>query len=303
MTDQTYTFDLYHILGLTHDVCEQSNCDELIENAYVSKVKLCHPDRHPGRKDMEELFEVVQGAYDILSDKKQRDEYNRRFNNPETTNDDCMKTFEELKKMHVVEPQKVLTPEEQKKIDAENFSRWNAESNVLNSMMGYDPRPQIPVSEKDQIKSYITLQNERSVYEKEIAPERLFEEGEQFNAAKFNALFEKFHNRDCGIIPANETPLVMDNSNIGFVFAGTGSTTNNLQYLKPFMPTAMPTKDDLQNIEESRSYSNHNKLDETYYEDLKERLIKINLETSQFDNKINGLNIQDSPYIVNKNIF
>ena len=36
--------DLYNILGLTSDVCKESNCNEIIQKAYIKKAKVCHPD-------------------------------------------------------------------------------------------------------------------------------------------------------------------------------------------------------------------------------------------------------------------
>src|SRR3970040_2130639 len=71
--------DLYNILGLTIDVCKEPNCNELIQKAYGKKAKACHPDKHPGRKDVEEVFELLTSAYDILKDEKQRNEYNHRL--------------------------------------------------------------------------------------------------------------------------------------------------------------------------------------------------------------------------------
>ena len=68
--------DLYGVLGLTPDVCAEPNCEDLIHEAFLKKAKSLHPDknRHKSEADQKtiaDLFELVQGAYDILRDEKQ----------------------------------------------------------------------------------------------------------------------------------------------------------------------------------------------------------------------------------------
>ena len=71
--------DLYNILGLTSTVCEDKKCDEIIKKAYVKRAKRLHPDKHPGRKDIVEIFELLTNAYDILRDEKLRTAYNHKL--------------------------------------------------------------------------------------------------------------------------------------------------------------------------------------------------------------------------------
>lgn len=65
--------DLYSLLGVSRVASTAS-----IKQAYLLKVKEFHPDRNPGKQEIEEKFKLINQAYAILSDPEQRqlfDEY------------------------------------------------------------------------------------------------------------------------------------------------------------------------------------------------------------------------------------
>ena len=62
--------ELYEVLGVKKDASHED-----IRTAYRSLAKKHHPDLNPGDKTSEETFRKVQAAYDILSDKKKRRQY------------------------------------------------------------------------------------------------------------------------------------------------------------------------------------------------------------------------------------
>ncbi|CAF0988021.1 unnamed protein product, partial [Didymodactylos carnosus] len=64
--------DLYQILAVSRTATEKE-----IKRAYLLKAKEVHPDRNPGDKQAEEKFKLVNQAYAILSDKNQRQQYDR----------------------------------------------------------------------------------------------------------------------------------------------------------------------------------------------------------------------------------
>lgn len=64
--------DPYDVLGVSKKASE----DE-IKKAYRKLARQYHPDRNPGDKQAETSFKEVQDAYDILSDKTRRAQYDR----------------------------------------------------------------------------------------------------------------------------------------------------------------------------------------------------------------------------------
>jgi DnaJ-class molecular chaperone len=64
--------DLYETLGVSRTASE----DE-IKKAYRKLARQHHPDRNPGDKQAEARFKEIQAAYDVLSDKQKRANYDR----------------------------------------------------------------------------------------------------------------------------------------------------------------------------------------------------------------------------------
>jgi curved DNA-binding protein len=64
--------DYYEVLGVARDASEDQ-----IKKAYRSLARKFHPDRNPGDKQAETRFKEVQDAYDILSDKSKREQFDR----------------------------------------------------------------------------------------------------------------------------------------------------------------------------------------------------------------------------------
>lgn len=64
--------DYYEILGV-----ERKASEEDIKKAYRKLARQYHPDRNPGDKTAEAHFKEVQEAYDVLSDKEKRAQYDQ----------------------------------------------------------------------------------------------------------------------------------------------------------------------------------------------------------------------------------
>src|SRR5437899_9360920 len=64
--------DLYESLGVS-----RTASDDEITKAYRKLARQHHPDRNPGDKQAETRFKEIQNAYDILSDKAKRANYDR----------------------------------------------------------------------------------------------------------------------------------------------------------------------------------------------------------------------------------
>jgi DnaJ-class molecular chaperone len=64
--------DYYEVLGVQREASE----DE-IKKAYRKLARQYHPDRNPGDKQAEVRFKEIQDAYDVLSDKNKRAQFDR----------------------------------------------------------------------------------------------------------------------------------------------------------------------------------------------------------------------------------
>lgn len=64
--------DYYETLGVNRNAT-----DDEIKRAYRSLARKYHPDRNPGDKQAEQQFKEVQEAYDVLSDKTKKGNYDR----------------------------------------------------------------------------------------------------------------------------------------------------------------------------------------------------------------------------------
>ena len=64
--------DYYEVLGVSRDASESE-----IKKAYRKLAHKYHPDRNPGDKQAEANFKEVQEAYDVLSDKTKREQFDR----------------------------------------------------------------------------------------------------------------------------------------------------------------------------------------------------------------------------------
>lgn len=62
--------DFYKVLGVSKDVSEQD-----LKKAYRKLARQWHPDQNPGDKAAEEKFKAIGEAYQVLSDPKQRKQY------------------------------------------------------------------------------------------------------------------------------------------------------------------------------------------------------------------------------------
>lgn len=64
------TKDLYEVLGV-----ERSASEEQIRKAYRRLARKFHPDRNPGNAQAEKRFKQISAAFEVLSDKKKRKDY------------------------------------------------------------------------------------------------------------------------------------------------------------------------------------------------------------------------------------
>src|SRR5690554_7379133 len=64
--------DYYEVLGVAKDAS-----DEELKRAYKKLAIKYHPDKNPGDKEAEEKFKEAAEAFDVLSNKEKRSQYDR----------------------------------------------------------------------------------------------------------------------------------------------------------------------------------------------------------------------------------
>ncbi|AYV85374.1 MAG: putative J domain-containing protein [Satyrvirus sp.] len=280
--------NLYDMLGLSIDVCKDPKCNKLIQKAYIKKAKVCHPDKHPGRKDVEEIFELITRAYDVLKDEKTRSEYNHKLSlNKQSSSDffklkksanDFMETMGEYK-----------PPTKQQELS------FKEQMNMMDEKHGFDPSLAGIISEQDTKKKLNEILKQRIDQHIELMPENLFGNG-SFDLKKFNGAFEMVHKKD-------DTSVVTYNG-VPSAWNGQGTTTNfsnfdNLDNLYVEDPTRYDTskqtfgnidfgspaqklsKDDMVNIQVPDYVDQHNVIEENYYDTVKEKLLERKNESSK----------------------
>lgn len=285
--------DLYNILGLTIDVCKEPNCNELIQKAYVRKAKICHPDKHPGRKDVEEVFELLTQAYDILKDEKERTNYNHKLSLNKQSSSDFIK-LKKAASEHMETLGEYKPPTDTQKIS------FKEQMKAIDSKHGYDSNSVTAISQQDAKKKLSELASARRVDDENLMPEKLFE-GPMgaMDKKKFNEAFDKIHNRDDGtsIMQHNGFPSAwndfgssanfcsFDNLDNLYVNEGNRFDTSRQVYgsVDFSTPSRKITKDEIQNLKGADYYDGHKIIGDDYYKEMKEKLKSRKGETDNFE--------------------
>ena len=285
--------DLYNILGLNIDICSDPKCDEIIKKAYVKKAKICHPDKHPGRTDVVEIFELLTDAYNILKDNKQRTDYNHKLALNKQSSADFLKL-----KQEAVDYTKSLG----EYTDATNEQKLSfvEKKKLLDSKHGYDSSMVDPIPTIDAKKKMDQISRTRAEQDVELKPEKLFDEG-RFDLGKFNAAFDKYHDRsDNSIVTHNGVPSAWNNMN-NVVSFGSFDNLDNL-YVDDDMRIdvnrqnyanidisgqsgqGQVRRSDIENIAVADYVFGHKDLEDDYYKNMKAKLRSRESDAGNFDN-------------------
>ena len=259
--------DLYMILGLTCDVCNKENCDEIIRSAYLKKAKLCHPDKHPGRKDVEEVFELLTNAYDILKDESQRTAYNYKLKLTKKISGGFLKLKKNFSDVPIFNQNHEITNEQ--------HNLFQQKMKQLDEMNGFNRSEsamgQIPVN--DARKKLNNLNKKRINQEEIYKPEKLFDE-DDFNLKKFNAIFDHIKkNNEESTMVKHQVPREWNWEN----------DRNFSSFENSFDDPVKISKNDVLNLSEATYVSNHNNLEEDYYKNIKSKLRERKFDSEVFD--------------------
>ena len=286
--------DLYNVLNLTVDVCKQENCDELIKNAYKKEAKLCHPDKHPGRKDMQELFLMLTQAYNILADAKLRAEYNHKLTLNNQSSGDFFKLRDQAKKYSE-------TIGEYKPATDEMKIGFKGQMSLLDEKHGYDSSLEGSMDKADAKKRMQEMNRQRALQDVNLKQERLFGEG-KIDPKKFNAAFDEMHRKEESdlMMPHNGLPSAwndqgavasyssFDDLNHLYVEDGNHFGIDNQAYSSihavGVAPTKKLTKDKVDKLSPATYATDYNVIDDNYYTDMKSKLAGRKSEAGNFDN-------------------
>lgn len=281
--------DLYQILGLTSDVCKESNCNDLIQKAYIKKAKACHPDKHPGRKDVEEVFELLTSAYDILKDEKQRNAYNHKLSINKQSSSDYLR----LKKGSV---DYATTLGEYVPANDQQKLSFSDQMKALDEKHGYNSGNTTVISKQDAKKRLEQIAGERARQDVDLKPEKIFED--KPNMSLFNRVFDEYHKReDGGIVAHNGVPSAwndtgsmvgyssFDDLNHLYVEDNKRLDINHQNYGSVDFGTNKQniSKNDIKDLKGVDYYSGHNVLGDDYYKDVKEKLRNRKSDASDFE--------------------
>lgn len=276
--------DLYTILSLSKDVCDDPNCQDIIHKAYMRKARLCHPDKHPDKKEATEVFELLTAAYNVLRDEKQRTAYNNLLQLQKQTSND----FPKLKEMS---KDYMQTMGEYKPANKEQLVSFAQQMKLMDQKHGYDSSDEIPISKKDAKKKMSELEQTRAVQDRELKPNKLFDDG-RFDLSKFNAAFDLVHKDEDSIIPHNGTPAAWDLYGSAISFGQFDNMdnlyddSNDQKYYSKVeftVPRRTINKDDLINLEPAEYTKGHSSIEEDYYKNIKEKLRQRKTDNTEFE--------------------
>lgn len=292
--------NLYSILGLTEDVCEKPDCAELIKTAYLEKSRLTHPDKNKGNPEMADVFQMIQGAYEILSDPKMRANYNNKLNMDKQSSSSFFKLKQAAEDYS--NNNGYIEATDQQKLDFEKKML------SINETRGHASFKEEAISKKDAKNLLKDRLADRASDDINYKPEQLFKDvNKDFDAKKFNAAFDLQKKQgnvinnmsilEAPAIPSAwntgsqfgsfygdeglgnlEDPFDDSGSNFGFASHAFGS------YDASEIPKNTMTRKMMKKMDNADYYEDHNKLEEDYHSALKKKLAERNNDSTLFQN-------------------
>jgi len=289
--------NLYKILGLNINVCKDPDCDNIIKKAYIKKVKLCHPDKHPERKDLAEIFELLTRAYNVLRDEKSRETYNHKLALNKQCSGDFLKLKKEAKDYNESMGEYLPPTDQQKLAFAEQMKAMDAKH-------GYNSDLLAPILERDAKKQLTNLNRVRNQQDIELMPKMIFEKNQPLDMAKFNAIFDKVHNRDKddAIVAHNGVPSAWNDAGVSANFSnfdsldnlyvdnGNRFDTSKQNYGGVDFGQSVPSlsKEEVADIKPAEYFMSHNQLENDYYKKIKNALRDREESSGVFNNRVYG---------------
>ncbi len=279
------TVNYYDVFGLKYDASIEE-----IRKKYNKLIIKYHPDKIKNKED-EGIFEIIQRAYEILSDDKKRQEYDFYLNNIKSVS---QVDHYSLKKDFDDYVMKYYT----------DTNKEKSQKNFLEQFNSLDEKHGISREDKsrldaDEISSRLdNLILEREQDEIEFSQNNIFTE---FDSSKFNSAYDLYKSADSTQITEYKDvkPFNFDNlASFGdndTLYEGNSKFSNINIFDKPKVNLS---KDKIKNIKSSDYTENHNKLDIEYNNEIEKRIKERELETSSLYNMgISEFNNDSNDYL------
>lgn len=299
ITNTMSTVDLYDVLQVDSD-CSKKN----IIKAYRELAKKYHPDKCKGKED---LFDLINHAFDILSDDVKRDNYdNLRTMSKKNNKQHYQKKAEFDNFISLQENSELSKTKEQAKIDFMESKKLLDEKSGFNQSQ-YEDEKKNKLSKENMKELIEDIQLSREQEDIELTQENFFE-GKKFNLNKFNAIFEKAKekesatNKNTSLINKpleynsycnNYTPVDSDSTT---PFCESNTNINNELYSAIDFSTPISkiniTKEELANLPKSSCKDYKKNVSTKKYKNLLDDIIKNrDNETQELKNmKFNDFN-------------
>lgn len=268
------TVNLYDVLDIEHDCTKKD-----IIKAYRKLVKIYYPDKPTGDSD---LFELINHAFDVLSNDEKRKEYDNLQKISEKVNKSHKDRAEEFEKFKELQTNAEITKtKEEAKLDFDENMAILDEKREFNRDQ-YEEEENNKLTSDDMNKMIEDLAIERDQDEIENQPKNIFGEND-FDINKFNLAFERAKN-NVNSITIKDRPKesnVMDSDYIGInddyenVYGDSSDTsqftdknftsiTNNMENI------------DFSNLDGESKYNTHTEgKDNQEYKDHLEEMVKM----------------------------
>lgn len=276
--------NLYDVLNLQEDCTTKD-----IKLAYRDLVKVYHPDKPTGDKEM---FELITHAYNILVSPKTRAEYDDIYALSKQVDEDFFSMRHKAKKF--AEGQEA---EEFKKSKAELKEEFESSFKEMDRKHGFKrDLGEHEIDQKEARKMYNDLKTAREQEEIEYSHDRIFDG--PVNLQKFNQAFDAMYRGSTEMIPHTGNPMAfneiggmdsnfspLDQQNNLYV---DDNLTGNGSYSSVNFdqgPKRKLTKEDITKLKGADYVEGHNNKPKDYGKTLEERLRDREMQSKQFDTR------------------
>ena len=299
-----FTVNFYEVLGV-----ELNASMKEIKKQYSKLIVKYHPDKIKDKFE-NNLFEIIQKAYETIGNEEKRQEYDFFLKNIQSVKGSdwySLKTnYDKFKELDEIQPKnKNLVQIEFDKVFKEFDLKHGIERNKTDEK--FDKFDKFDQEEITNRLDDLVLQREQD--EIEFSQNKIFKEDENFDIAKFNTAYDMYKT-------TNDKQVIKHSNVMAYNFDGTNNSNfndlnvydttfiedtnfegNNLYSNINVGKTNRLDKDKVKNLKPADYTFTHNKLENNYEDKIKKRIEERNNDTQKFDNmKYQDFNNEDKVF-------